>query len=151
VVTTTCLDKPGNRHVKTREDVALTTTHRQFAKYAVIGLASNITLYGAYLLLTLASLKPVTAMTLTYVAGLLGTFVLNRYWTFSYSGPKRPALVRYVLMYAVAYVVNYFALSYMVNDLGYRHEIVQAGLILLLAVLIFSAQKLWVFDKRRET
>ncbi len=130
--------------------IALTPAQRQFARYAAIGFASNLALYGVYILLTTATLQPVTAMTLTYVVGLLSTFLLNRHWTFAYPGPRRAALIRYVLVFALAYVINYLMLSYMVDYLGYPHEIVQAGLILFLAVAIFLAQKLWVFDERHK-
>jgi len=35
----------------------------------------------------------------------------------------------------------------MVDRLSYPHKVVQAGLILVLAIALFLAQKFWVFDK----
>ena len=129
--------------------IALTPTQRQFTKYAVVGFASNFILYCFYLLLTTISLAPHTAMTIAYAAGLTITYLVNRSWTFAYSGPGRATLLRYVLVYGLGYVVNFALLSVMVDRLGYPHQVVQAFLILLLAISLFLVQKNWVFDNAK--
>lgn len=128
-------------------NIALTPTQRQFTKFAAVGFASNVILYCFYLLLTAVSLQPHAAMTIMYAAGALITYLMNRNWTFEYAGPKRAALLRYVLVYGLGYVVNFLVLSMLVDRLGYPHEVVQACLILFLAIAIFLVQKFWVFDK----
>ena len=126
-------------------------TQRQFARFAVVGVLSNLSLYGIYILLTLAALQPRVAMSITYAGGLLLAFLLNRHWTFAHRGPKKAALTRYVVVYALGYVFNYVMLSILVDDVGYPHEIVQACLIVILAVAFFLAQKFWVFKIERTT
>ena len=126
-------------------------TQRQFARFAVVGVLSNLSLYGIYILLTLASLQPQVAMSMTYVGGVLIAFFLNRHWTFAHRGPKKSALTRYVVVYAIGYVFNYLMLSALVDEFGYPHEIVQACMILILAVAFFLAQKFWVFKVERTT
>lgn len=86
-------------------------------------------------------------MTITYVTGLLLTFLLNRKWTFTYLGRENAAFYRYVSVYALGYAVNFLMLSVLVDRLGYPHEIVQACLIPVLAAAIFLAQKFWVFGR----
>lgn len=86
-------------------------------------------------------------MTIAYAAGLTITYLVNRSWTFEYSGSGRAALLRYVLVYGLGYVVNFALLSVMVDRLGYPHQVVQAFLILLLAISLFLVQKFWVFGK----
>jgi len=83
-----------------------------------------------------------------YAVSVLGTFVFNRDWTFADLGRGQAPLLRYILVYAFGYVINYVMLSVLVENFGYPHELVQGGLILILAVFIFLAQKLWVFDRR---
>lgn len=126
----------------------MNTTHRQFAKYATVGLVSNVALYGVYLVLTNASIAPRTAMTVMYVVGVLATFLFNRNWTFENRGSRRAALVRYGFAYALGYIVNLIILTVMVDYLDYPHEVVQAILILFLAIFLFLAQKFWVFGAR---
>ena len=86
-------------------------------------------------------------MSAAYAAGLMITFLINRNWTFAYRGPRRSALLRYLLVYGVGYAVNFLALSVLVKRLGYPHEVVQACLMLFLAIALFLLQKYWVFDK----
>ena len=83
-----------------------------------------------------------------YAFGVLVTFLFNRNWTFAHPGPRRAALIRYILIYAFGYAINFFALYVMVDYLGFPHQVVQAGLILFLAIALFSAQKWWVFCER---
>ena len=142
-----CTGRRTNPQAIVDVTIALTPTQRQFTKYAVVGFASNIILYGFYLLLTAVSLQPHSAMTIAYAAGLTITYLVNRSWTFAYAGPGRAALLRYVLVYGAGYAVNFAMLSLMVDRLGYPHQVVQAFLILLLAISLFLVQKFWVFGK----
>ena len=128
-------------------NIALTPTQRQFTKYAAVGLASNFILYCLYLLLTAVSLQPHVAMTIMYAAGVMFTYLMNRNWTFVYTGHRRATLLRYMLVYGLGYVINFLGLSVMVDRLGYPHKVVQACLILLLAIALFVLQKFWVFDR----
>ena len=129
--------------------IALTPAQRQFTKFVAVGIASNLTLYCSYLLLTVASIRPHAAMTITYLAAVLITYFLNHNWTFEYPGPRRPALIRYILVYVLGYMINFLMLSLMVDNLGYPHEVVQACLILFIATSLFLLQKFWVFDEAR--
>ena len=127
-------------------NIALTRTQRQFTRFAAVGFASNVVLYGVYLSLTALSLRPHAAMTITYAAAVLIAYLLNQNWTFRYPGTKRAAFVRYVVAYGLAYATNFLGLSVLVDWLEFPHEGVQAGLILFLAMSLFLAQKFWVFD-----
>ena len=41
-----------------------------------------------------------------YVIGLGNSFLLNRIWTFGHAGPVLPTLGRFLLVFAVAYLLN---------------------------------------------
>ena len=69
---------------------------RQLIRFALVGIFLNASLYAAYLLLTHTVLGSRAAMTITYCAGLLIGFVLNRRITFRFDGANGPALLRYV-------------------------------------------------------
>ncbi len=119
---------------------------QQFVRYAVIGLALNATLYGAYLLLTQTLMGSRAAMTLTYCAGVLLGFMLNRSITFRYHGRDAGALLRYVASYVIGYAINFAALWIFVSRLGIAHQIVQGIVILTLPVVLFALQRYWVFS-----
>jgi putative flippase GtrA len=121
---------------------------QQFIRYATIGLLLNAALYGAYLLLTHTLMGSRAAMTLTYGAGVLIGFVLNRKVTFRYYGRNTGALVRYVVSYGIGYVIDFTALWLLVDHAGLAHEVVQGGVIAVLPVALFTLQRYWVFPNR---
>lgn len=119
--------------------------HRQFFRYAVVGLASNGIAYVIYILLTQFGLGAKLAMSLMYCMGVLQTFVFNKRWSFRFAGAAVPAIVRYALVYALGYVINFLTLMLLVDQIGFPHQWVMAGLVIFMAFFLFVAQKFWVF------
>lgn len=117
----------------------------QALRFGVVGIASNAVLYVLYLLLTAAGLGPKPAMTLAYVVGLGQTFVLNRRWSFAHHGGVGGALGRYLAVYAFGYGLNFAILWLAVDRLGWPHQWVQAGAVVVVAGSVFLASKYWVF------
>lgn len=117
----------------------------QFTRYAIVGLVSNGLLYIAYLLLTGIGMDPKISMTILYALGVLQTFVFNKKWSFRHHGKVSYSLVKYILSYLLGYLINLFVLWYFVDILAYPHQIVQAIMIVLLAVMLFALQRYWVF------
>jgi putative flippase GtrA len=117
----------------------------QLVRYGFVGLASNLFGYLLYLGLTQLGLGPKLAMTLLYFVGVLQTFVFNKKWSFRFNGAATPALVRYATVYAVGYVVNLSVLMLLVDQMGLPHQWVQGAMIIVVAALLFLAQRYWVF------
>jgi len=118
---------------------------RQLARWTIVGLATNASLYVVYLLLTGWALTPRIAMTLVYIVGVGLGFVGHRQWSFEHTGPTAGALGRYVVAYIVGYLVNLAGLSVGTDVLGAPHQAVQAFMIIVVAVLMFVIQKYFVF------
>lgn len=121
---------------------------KQITRYAMVGLVSNAIVYVLYLLVTWLGTGHKTAMTCLYVIGVLQTFVFNRSWSFRYDGASMPALVRYAIAYALGYVVNLLALLVLVDHVGLPHQLVQGVMILVVAAMLFIAQRYWVFPSQ---
>lgn len=117
----------------------------QAIRYGIVGLLSNAVGYCLYLLLTNAGMGHKLAMTLLYVTGTLQTFVFNKNWSFKYKQKDHTALLRYMTTYALGYVVNLIALIILVDVVHWPHTIVQAAMIFVIALLVFTLQKFWVF------
>jgi len=120
-------------------------TRRQLLRYAITGLASNALLYAGYLLLTSGGFGHKASMTVMYCAGIAGTFIFNRRWTFAHGGAFPPALLRYLATNALGYVFVLLALLILVDAAGLPHRWVMAVLIVVSAGLTFLAQKYWIF------
>lgn len=121
------------------------TVLKQFIRYVLVGLASNVVIYGFYLMLTRFGMGPKTAMSLLYCLGVLQTFVFNKQWSFRFNGAATPALVRYATAYLIGYVIQLFSLMVLVDQMGLPHQLVMGSLILIMAVFLFVVQKFWVF------
>lgn len=124
----------------------MTVIRQQFFRYAAVGLGLNATLYGAYLVLTQTLMGSRAAMTITYSAGVVLGFMLNRSITFRYRGRDVGALLRYVASYGIGYAINFATLWFFVDRMGVAHEIVQGGMVLTLPVVLFALQRYWVFS-----
>ncbi len=125
--------------------MTLTTVQRQLLRYAVVGLASNLVCYLVYLGLTALGMNPKLAMTILYGVGVAQTFVFNKRWTFEHGGARGPVFYRYCTAYFLGYLFNLAVLYVLVDRLGQPHQLVQGVMILVLAALLFLAQKFWVF------
>jgi putative flippase GtrA len=84
-------------------------------------------------------------MSLLYGLGVLQTFMVNKRWTFAHRGGHGAAFYRYCTAYAMGYLLNLAALYLLVDLQGYPHQIIQAIMVVLLAMMLFAAQKFWVF------
>ncbi|TDP74633.1 GtrA family protein [Roseateles toxinivorans] len=118
---------------------------RQFIRYALVGLASNAVLFVIYLLMVWLGASPKLAMSLVYLVGVAQTFVFNKGWTFAHSGPSDQAFPRYVALYAFGYVTNWCLIELLVYRLGWPHQAVMGGLIVVMALFFFVGLKFWVF------
>lgn len=123
----------------------------QFARYVVVGLVSNMIGYLIYLVLTRIGFEPKLAMSLMYGIGVIQTFLFNKRWSFRFSGAATPALVRYATAYALGYVINLLALMLLVDQAGLPHQLVQGVMIVFVAVMLFLAQRYWVFPQEPES
>ena len=120
----------------------------QFAKFGLVGVLTNLSLYIGYVCLNFIGLQPIAAMSITYAIGVLLSFWGNRIWTFSYRGLSSLAFKRFAISYGFGYMLNLGALFLFVEVYGLPHHWVQACMIFLLAILLFSLQKFWVFKER---
>lgn len=127
---------------------SLGSTPDQLVKYAVVGVFGNLVAYLIYLFLTATGVSPKFAMTLVYAVAASVGFLGNRRLTFRHRDGMRSAVIRYVLAHLCGYLLNFVVLSYFVDHLGYSHQCVQAGGILLVAAFLFLAFKLFVFRIR---
>lgn len=123
-------------------------TRSQFIRYASVGIASNLSLYLAYLLLTASGIGHKTAMTSLYALGVLMTFVANRAWSFKHKGAMHTALVRYAAASLFGYALNWLFLWTAVDILRLPHQAVQAIAICIVAGCLFLLNKFWVFAPR---
>lgn len=123
----------------------MTAAGAQFIRYAVVGVVSNLLLYCAYLAVTALGIGHKSAASSLYLLGIFQTFLFNRHWTFAHQGRVNAALARYLAAYAAGYLLNMGMLYLLVDRYGLPHQWVQGAAIVVVAALLFLAQRHWVF------
>ncbi|MET1154659.1 GtrA family protein [Arthrobacter sp.] len=121
---------------------------RSILKFAVVGVINNAIGYGTFVVLSLAGMPAIAAMTISYSLGMAVSFAGNRKWTFGHEGRMAPALLRFLAVNAVGYTINFTILKLFVEGSGFPQIPVQLVAVGLVAVVTFLLMRLWAF---RET
>lgn len=120
---------------------------KQFIRYGLIGIVSNLLGYLLFLLITYWGVEPKMAMSVLYAVGAAIGFFGNRQWTFSHSGTLLGAGARYFIAQIFGYLINFLILLVFVDGFGYPHQWAQAGAIFVVAGFLFVSFKYFVFPK----
>jgi putative flippase GtrA len=118
---------------------------KQFASYAIIGLVSNGLGFLCFAALTWLGMGPASAISIVYLGCVALTFIFNKSLSFNHKGRISTSAVKYLFSYSACYVLNVAVLKFFSGYLGYSHLAVQAIAIFVIALLLFIAQKFWVF------
>lgn len=122
-----------------------TETLSQLVRFGVVGILTNGAVFALYLLITHMGMPPKIAMTLLYALGATMGFFSNRAITFSHTGSVSKAAFRYVVAYALGYLLNLSLLFVFVDHAGLPHQAVQFSAIFIVAAFLFAIQKFFVF------
>jgi putative flippase GtrA len=121
----------------------------QLTRFAIVGVATNVLAYLAYLALTAGGLAPKAAMSAVYVAAAGAGFFANRHWSFAHDGARAsrmlPAGLRYLAAHAAGYLLNLVLLHAGTVTLGWPHQAVQAAAIVVVAGFLFLVFRRFVF------
>jgi len=121
---------------------------KEFIRYVFVGAAMNGCGFLLYVLFTTLGVSPVLTISIFYPIYIGLAFYLNKKWSFSHKGRISTSAVRYLIAYIGCYVLNVAALKFFSGYLGYSPLVVQAIAVFVIALLLFLAQKHWVFRPR---
>jgi putative flippase GtrA len=92
----------------------------------------------------------VAANAIGYAAGLTTSFTLNSRWTFGYRGPQLPALIKFLLVAALAYAMNLLTVLTLIHIVDVNSYIAQALGIPPYTLTTYLASKFIVFRVHAE-
>jgi putative flippase GtrA len=99
----------------------------QLGRFLSVGMLNGlISLLTIYACKGFFHIGDVAANAIGYAAGLTTSFTLNSRWTFGYRGEQLPALVKFLLVAAVAYGMNLLTVLVSINYLGINGYVAQA-------------------------
>lgn len=114
-------------------------------RYGLVGVASNLAGYLAYLALTGLGGEPKTTMSALYVVGATVGYLGHRGWTFGGGAAVRRSLPRYLLAHGLGYALNLALLWGLHDRAGLPHQAVQAAAILAVAAVLYVVLGRYVF------
>jgi putative flippase GtrA len=122
---------------------------RQFVRFLVVGVSNTLISFIVYRLLLAVSMPYAVAAPLSFAAGALNGYILNRRWTFDARDTTR-ARVLYVSFAALgAFFTTVFVVLFVrAFDVGRVEAYIVA--VPPVTVSLFLANRLWTFAERRE-
>ena len=118
----------------------------QFTKYVLVGGTNFITSFGLFLLLySLLGINYLIVTTLTWIYGILLTYVLNFIWVFKPSEKLefKKRFPKYFSVYLTSYIINIIILSYLVEKYDLSPIYTQFAIIPLIVLINFFGFKYW--------
>ncbi len=118
----------------------------QFIKYLLVGglnLVFGIVTF--YFLLYIVKFNYLLAFSLTWILGVLLTYIINSLWTFRPVERLyfRSRLLKYTLVYLTSYLVNIFLLKTITEYTLWDPFYIQFGLIPIVMIINFLGMKFW--------
>jgi putative flippase GtrA len=123
----------------------------QLGRFLSVGVLNTVVgLLVIYACKWFLHLDDVTANAIGYAVGLTIGFALNNRWTFDYRGPQLPALIKYLLVAALAYGMNLLTVLILINYAGVNGYLAQALGIAPYTLTTYLASKFIVFRMHAE-
>lgn len=121
----------------------MSKTQKELKKFLVAGLSAVGTDLGIYYLL-LNFLDSYIAKGISFLAGTVVAFIINKYWTFEKKEKSYIEIIRFAILYSITLGVNVLTNKLVLDNSG----IVMLSFIIatgVSTVLNFIGQKFWVF------
>lgn len=123
----------------------------QFSRFVAVGiLNTGIGLAVIFAAKALLGWNDLAANAFGYAVGLCASFVLNRAWTFRDRGRVGPALLRFLIAFGLAYLVNLATVFGLRDVVGIDSYVAQAAGVVPYTVLFFVASRAFVFLEGRD-
>ena len=124
-------------------------TIRQFIRYGLLGVATNVTAYLFYLLITHYGVNPKITMTVLYVLVFSLSFIGNKKWAFSHKGNTSDSVTRFFIAHAIGYTINLCTLYIFVDIYKHNHQLIQLMTMAFLVLYFFITLKYFVFKTQK--
>jgi len=119
-------------------------------KFALVGVINTLVgLTVIFALKALLSWNNVAANAGGYAVGLVVSFCLNRSFTFSYSGPRLAAAIRFAAVVAVAYFVNLSAVMVAISVIHINAYAGQVVGVAVYSIVFFLGSRHFAFAPKR--
>jgi putative flippase GtrA len=121
----------------------------QFLRYVAVGVLNTFlgyfVIFGCMYLL---GMHPVASNIAGYAVGLVVSYTLNRSYTFNSTQDRRPEILRFLAVFAIAYMLNFVALLLLIYEFGMHEGLSQVAAGVVYVGSAFLMNKYYVFKIR---
>jgi putative flippase GtrA len=118
----------------------------EFTKFTIVGIINSaLTFIIFFLLLKVASVNYLVSLSITWIIGIIFSYVLNYLWVFrpdeKLEFQKRFA--KYLSAYLVSFFLNFILIMAIVENWNFEPFYVQTGLLPIVVAFNFLTSKYW--------
>ncbi len=116
-------------------------------KFVLVGISNNVVAFSVFYLLSRVGYSYFIAFTLCYAAGILNSYIWNKFWTFQSKDRIAYEFFKFTTIYLIAYAVNLAMLAFLIEVFVFNANlslIISTGLTTLFS---FIGHKRWSFRR----
>ncbi len=118
----------------------------QFIKFNIVGIINTVLNYLIYSLLIYSGVGYRISLAVDYALGIAVSFILNKKYTFKKDEKTNPLMViKMIFSYVCIFFINVFLLEFMVEKINVDLYVGQFFSIIIIVLISFVLQKLYVF------
>jgi putative flippase GtrA len=118
----------------------------QISRFVIVGFINVIISYITYAL-ALFYFSILVSLILSYIIGILNSYLWNRAWTFESKNNKKKELIRFIAVYAFVFLINYILLFIIIYHINIDSRIAQIIVLPITTIISFIGHKYWSFVK----
>lgn len=125
---------------------------RSLWRFLSVGVVNTLVGLGViYACMTLGGLGDVASNAMGYAVGLAVSYTLNKRWTFVHQGDAWRSLLRFLLVFAVAYAANLFIVLTAIRVLHFNRYLAQPAGIVAYTILSYLGSRYFAFAGMRSS
>lgn len=117
-----------------------------FLKFCLVGLMNTGVDFSVFTLLTFWSVPIFAAQTVSYSAGVLNSFLMNRTWTFKQISHSKGQFIRFLILNLVTLAITYELLIEFHDRCSWPLLLSKLAATGLSLIINFAGSRLWVFS-----
>ena len=122
-----------------------------FIKFALVGVVNTLIDFVVYALLTTIGVNYILAQWISYSAGILNSYVMNRKWTFERKEKSsKREVISFVIVNLITLSLTSFLLTVLYNKWGISLLISKLLITIVSVGINFIGTKLFVFTTKKE-
>jgi putative flippase GtrA len=120
-------------------------------RFSVVGVINTAVDFGVFFVLSLGMIPYLLAQLISYSAGVINSYFLNRRWTFKVKHkPDRLEVVRFIFVNGISLLVS-SSLLFMLRDIVHINIMLSKIAATVGGVVVnYTGSRLWVFTKRKK-